>query len=97
MRPNEFQYEWSVTNFDELTRIDKFVASGFDEYSRTMVQKMIAEEYIICNGHGVKPNYQVKVGDIIQIEELPITMQDALPENIPLDIVYEDDDLFSSK
>lgn len=93
MRPNDFQYEWTVSSFDELTRIDKFVSAGFEEFSRTLVQKMISEEYIVCNHQKVKPNYQVKVGDVIQIEELPITMQDALPENIPLEIVYEDDDL----
>ncbi|MBU0997373.1 MAG: RluA family pseudouridine synthase [Firmicutes bacterium] len=93
MRPNDFQYEWTVSSFDELTRIDKFVSAGFEEFSRTLVQKMISEEYIVCNHQKVKPNYQVKVGDLIQIEELPITLQDALPENIPLEIVYEDDDL----
>lgn len=41
----------------------------------------------------VKPNYQVKIGDYIQLEELPITLQDALPQKMDLDIVYEDDDV----
>lgn len=93
MRPSEFQYEWIVSTYDELTRIDKFISSSFEEFSRTMVQKMIAEEYVVVNDQSVKPNYQVKVGDMIHFEELPITLQDALPENIPLDIVYEDDDV----
>jgi len=93
MKPSNYSYEWKVTSSDELERIDKFVSSEFEEFSRTLVQKMIDEEYIIVNGKKTKANYKVKVGDFIQLEDLPIVMQDALPQDIPLDIVYEDRDV----
>ncbi len=93
MRPTTYSYEWVVSGTDTLDRIDKFIAIEFEEFSRTLVQKMIEMEYVLVNSKVVKANYKVKVKDYIQIEELPITLQDAVPQNMDLDIVYEDDDV----
>jgi len=93
MRPNNYSYEWVITESDVLDRIDKMIASEFEEFSRSLVQKMIENEYIIVNQKAVKANYKVKVSDVIEIEELPITLQDALPKEMDLDIVFEDDDV----
>ncbi len=85
--------EYVVVATDELSRIDKFVTVLFPQYSRTLVQKIIKGDAILVNGNAIKANYVVKVGDLIQITEVPILEMDLKPEAIPLDIVYEDDDV----
>jgi 23S rRNA pseudouridine1911/1915/1917 synthase len=74
-------------------RIDKFICSKLDDLTRSAVQKLIEEGNAEVNGAAVSKNYKCKAGD-----EVEITLPDAVPldveaENIPLDIVYEDDDL----
>ena len=61
--------------------------------SRSKVQKMIAENLVILNGKNAKASASLKVGDIIEIEELKEEVMSAEAENIPLDIVYEDEDV----
>jgi 23S rRNA pseudouridine1911/1915/1917 synthase len=73
-------------------RIDKFLTNYLD-YSRTIIGKMIDNEYILVNGKKVKANYVVKVGDKISVKDGFIESTDIEPENIPINIVYEDDDL----
>ena len=74
-------------------RIDKFLALELSDYSRAFLQKLLDDEQITVNSRKIKSNYKLKSDDIIEIvipepEELNIT-----PENIPLDIVYEDNDI----
>jgi len=75
----------------DKVRIDKYLMEKL-EYSRSKVQKMIENGNILVNGNIVKNNYLVKIGDEILIEEF-IEDIDIEPEDIPLDIYYEDDDL----
>ena len=74
-------------------RIDKFLVPHLDEYTRTQIQGMIKNNEILVNEDSVKANYILKEGD--QINILPNEPIDStiLPENIPLNIVYEDADL----
>lgn len=72
-------------------RIDKFLTEE-TEYTRSKIQKMLEDGYILVNNSKVKTSYQLKEQDNITIEEYEETT-DILPENIPLDIYYEDDDL----
>ncbi|MBU1145478.1 MAG: RluA family pseudouridine synthase [Firmicutes bacterium] len=83
--------EYTILETDPLIRIDKFLSELYEELSRTTVQKMIALQTVLVNSKAVKANYKVKIGDFIQLEEIPLTEQDIQAENIPLDIVYEDD------
>ncbi|MBN2504120.1 MAG: RluA family pseudouridine synthase [Bacilli bacterium] len=85
--------EYLVGANDPVERIDKFVSSVFEEYSRTTVQKMIAADLLLVNKESVKPSYKVKVGDLIEFEELPLTELEVTPEDIKLDIVFEDEDV----
>ncbi len=91
----EFEYaiEYVVTEIDELSRIDKFVSLMFPQYSRTLVQKIIKQEALIVNGQSSKSNYVVRVGDLIQISEIPFVEMDIKPESLDLNIVYEDDEV----
>lgn len=70
-------------------RLDKYLINTID-MSRSKIQKLMDEDYILVNGKSVKPSYVVKNGDIITINDYEEN-SDILPEDIPLDIVYEDD------
>lgn len=77
-----------------LLRIDKFLFNRLENTSRTRIQAAANAGNIVVNGTAVKPNYKVKPGDIIQIVlPQPPREIELTAENIPLDIVYEDDDL----
>ena len=76
---------------DSGKRIDKYLNEN-TEYTRSKIQKMIENGNILVNYVKVKDSYKVKENDYITIEALEETT-DILPENIPLDIYYEDDDL----
>lgn len=69
-------------------RLDKYLINTQD-MSRSKIQKLIEEDYILVNGKSVKSSYIVKENDIITIDDYEEN-SDILPENIPLDIVYED-------
>ena len=72
-------------------RIDKYLCDN-TEYTRSKIQKMIENGNILVNGNIIKDSYKLKKNDNIEITEL-IEETDIIPENIPLDIYYEDDDL----
>ncbi|MCR4593704.1 MAG: RluA family pseudouridine synthase [Clostridiales bacterium] len=74
-------------------RLDKFLASFIDNVSRTGIQKQIEDGYIKVNGIVVGKNYRLSEGDKVEALEQELKAIDAQPENIPLDIVYEDNDL----
>lgn len=73
-------------------RIDKYLNDVLED-SRATIQFMIREGHILVNGNSVKNNYKVKTNDIITIEELIPEEVDIKPENIDIDIVYQDDTL----
>ena len=73
-------------------RLDSFVAAE-TELSRTQAQRMIREGAILLNGKAVKPNVVVAAGDLVDVTYPDPVATDVLPENIPLDILYEDSDL----
>jgi len=75
-------------------RIDQYLNDQDENFTRTLIQKYIAEGVIIVNGKdNIKSSYKVKIGDEIQIADVEDEMTDILPENIPLDIIYEDEDI----
>ena len=77
---------------ENIDRIDKYLTNYVD-YSRSVIAKMIESEYILVNGSKTKANYVVKVGDKITVKDGFIEPLDVKPEDIPIDIVYEDDDI----
>lgn len=77
----------------ENERIDKFLAVLAPDSSRTAIQKLIEDGAVTVNGSVVNKKYKVNTGDEIIMRESELKPLDSEPENIPLDIVYEDNDL----
>lgn len=73
-------------------RIDQYLMEH-TEYSRSKLQKLMQDGVILVNGNTVKNSYRVQVDDIITIEEFEEELLNADPEDIPLHIVYEDEDI----
>ncbi|MCY7361513.1 MAG: RluA family pseudouridine synthase, partial [Ignavibacteria bacterium] len=87
----EKNYFFTVPNVITKQRIDKYIAQFIENSSRTKVQKAIDLGFVSVNGDIVKSNYIVKPDDEIEIElDIP-EKQDVVAENIPLDIVFEDE------
>ena len=74
-------------------RIDRFLSKDLETLSRSYLQKLLKDGDISVNGKPVKANYKVSEGDEIQVRIPEPESPDILPENIPLDILYEDDDI----
>ncbi len=77
----------------DAARIDAYLAEN-TEFSRSRLQKLVKDGAVLKNGQPCKPNTEVRTGDAIRIE-MPIVDTASLPEpeDIPLDVVYEDGDL----
>lgn len=76
---------------NEGERIDKFLSVLVVDSSRTSIQKSIENGYVFVNGKNVNKKYKVQAGDEVKICEQELKVLDAEPENIPLDIVFEDE------
>ena len=74
-------------------RIDRFLCRNLDGLSRSYIQKLLKNENILVNGKSVKPNYKTDADDQIAVQIPDPEPLDITPENIPLDILYEDDDI----
>ncbi|MCD5003149.1 RluA family pseudouridine synthase [Enterococcus saccharolyticus] len=83
----------SVTINEEKGRLDKVLSERLPEYSRSQIQQWLKEGAVALNGEPLKANYKVKAGNeiIITIPE-PVSLE-LIAENIPLDIVYQDEDV----
>lgn len=92
MQMERFEYYIETEYIDE--RIDIFLAEQFNDYSRSFIQNLIANEKVKVNGKlSAKKNYRLSLGDEVEIEIPDPDILDIVPEDIPLDIVYEDDDI----
>lgn len=81
----------TVTEENAGERIDRFLSVQCSDISRSYLQKLIKDQLVSVNGKIVKANYKVQVNDTISVEFPEIKELDILPEDIPLDILYEDD------
>lgn len=85
--------EWYFTAQVTGERLDKFLAEELSEMSRSHIQKLIKDGHISVNQKPVKANYKLNAGDEIAVSVPEPEIPDILPEDIPLDIIYEDDDI----
>ena len=85
--------EYSVAPEEEGVRIDKFLAEHLEDASRSYLQKLIKDQYVNVNEKPVKANYRLSLDDKVKIIIPDAKEPDIEPENIPLDILYEDEDI----
>lgn len=74
-------------------RIDKYLSDNMEDISRSYLQKLLKEKSITVNEKEIKANYKVQEGDVVSVSVPEPEEPDILPEEIPLDILYEDDSL----
>lgn len=74
-------------------RIDKFLSASLSDYSRSYIQKLLDDNQILVNEMACKSNYKLRNGDIIDISIPEAVELEIEPEDISLDIVYEDSDI----
>lgn len=87
-------YRFVADSGQNLLRVDKFLVNRIENASRNKIQDAAAAGNILANGKPVKSNYKVKPGDVITVEmSWPPREIEIIPEDIPLNIVYEDNDL----
>lgn len=78
---------------EEVRRIDAYISDKIEELSRVAVQRLLANGQILVNGKKVKASYKVQKGDKIEIEEEEPVEISLKAQNIPIDIIYEDNDI----
>lgn len=74
-------------------RIDKYLHDRFANFSRAMIQKQIAAGAVKVNGEAVKASFKLNPGDFVEMALPELPSKEIMPEELPLDIIYEDDDL----
>ena len=77
---------------DDIIRVDKYVSDELDEIPREKIKDFIKASLIKVNNEKVKPSTKLKMGDEIFIDDSLFEVPEILPEDIPLDIVYENND-----
>ncbi len=86
-------FDFIVTDEYEGYRIDKLISELIDSLSRTFIKKLADDKKVFCNDKNVKASFSVKEGDRIHMEIPPLIVPEIKPEDIPLDILYEDNDV----
>ena len=84
---------FTIETDDVNKRVDVFLNEEMEDISRSALQKNIEKGNITVNGEKISKNYKLRIGDIVEAELPPPENIDIVPEDIPLDIMYEDDDL----
>jgi 23S rRNA pseudouridine1911/1915/1917 synthase len=85
--------ELEVAADSEGERLDRFATERIPGYSRSYIQHLIDSERILVDGAPRRSSFKVSVGQTVSVEIPPPVVESLEPENIPLDIVYEDQDL----
>lgn len=87
------RYEFLISNENISIRIDKFLSENIHDITRSAIQGYINNGYVTVNNIIVNKNYKTRLNDLIVISVPEPIEPKAVPENIPLDIIYEDDDV----
>ena len=85
--------EFSIDRNTEGQRIDRYLSDKLEDRSRSYIQKIMKEGYVKVNQKPVKSNYRLSFGDSVEVTLPEAKEPDIVPENIPLDILYEDQDI----
>ncbi|WP_429844840.1 RluA family pseudouridine synthase [Brevibacillus sp. FIR094] len=87
------RYDWTVEPADKHERIDKFITLQNEDWSRSQVQAWVKEGRVTVNGEPIKNNYKLQAEDEVTLRVPPPKEMAIQPEEMSLDIVYEDSDV----
>ena len=90
---NEISQEFEVSFEQEGERLDKYLALIYENQSRSFFQKIIKENLVLVNGKTQKANYRISAEDTVSVTIPKAQEIEIVPEDIPLDILYEDEDV----
>ena len=85
--------EYELIAEESGQRLDKYLAEKMTDLSRSRIKELVQAGEVLVNGKKSKVSYKVQKGDLIQVTVLPLEPLALEAENIPLDIVYEDEDV----
>ena len=83
----------TATPDEKGRRLDQFLAEQLEELTRSTAQRLAEEEHVLLNGKPLKKNYKITGCETLEVHLPDPEPIDVVPQNIPLDIVYEDEDL----
>lgn len=86
-------YKLQVSNEDQGTRLDKYVAEKIDHLSRSKVLKLIQNSFVLIDDKKVNPSYKVNTGEVVEINLPDQTSANLTPWQLELDIVFEDESI----
>ncbi len=89
----EHVYEFRVAPRQKAERLDSFITRSIEHATRTRVQKAIERGAVTVNGAPSKSNYMIRPSDVITVVVMKPPPMQLVPENIPLDVLYEDEHL----
>jgi 23S rRNA pseudouridine1911/1915/1917 synthase len=78
---------------DSGARLDAYLAARISDWSRARIQRLIEDGDVLVGGRTSKPSHKLRAGDEIEVELTPLASVPFAPEDIPIEVVYEDDDL----
>jgi len=82
---------FTVSDADVDSRLDAFLAAQINDWSRARLQRLIENEDVLVNGKNSKPSYRLRETDVIEVELIAPASEAFTPENIPVEIIYEDE------
>jgi len=87
-------YKFEANKGQDPLRVDRFLMNFIENASRSKIQQSVKDGFIHVNGKAVKANYKVKGGDVVTVEyKNPPIERELVPQDIPINIMYEDDDI----
>jgi len=87
------EFHFCADGAEVKLRIDKYLSEKMTDFSRSFLQNLLAKELVCVNGKPVKANYKLRLGDEISVQIPPQKEVEIVAEDIPLSILYEDDDV----
>src|SRR5687767_9170984 len=84
---------FNVKEEDAGQRLDLYLAAHIEGWSRARLQRAITDGEVLLGGRIEKPSYKLKAGDEIEADLVSAARNNFAPENIPVEAIYEDDDL----
>jgi 23S rRNA pseudouridine1911/1915/1917 synthase len=87
------QLRFCVGSNIKFRRLDKYLCGRFSQFSRSRLQKLIKDQAVNVNGSAAKPSHKLKPGDEIDLILPPREVRELVPEDIPIEVIYEDDSI----